>query len=439
MTFYENVKSLLLRKIKDMANTPQIFANNPIADFTRKRKIDFENLIRSVISMEGGTVKHELLKYFDFDTDTLTPSAYYQQRCKIHPDTFPFLFRQFLACFPGKLYRGKYQLIANDGSEFYIPRNPKDLDSYCPPSGRSERGFNLIHVMAAFDITNRLFLDAIIQPGNKKNEFRALCDLMDRNNYRNGCPIFIADRGCASYNVFAHALENNVFFLIRAKDINVKRILAVDVLPDSLDTNVDIILSRSQAKKSRKRPDLAHLYRYIASNVDFDYIAPASGVEYHMSLRIVRFEVAEDSFVNVISNLPASEFTTEVIKELYWCRWSIENSFRDLKYAIGAVNFHSINRELINQEIWARLILYNFCSIISAHVLIANKFTKHSYQVNFSMAIKICHHFLRIAQGRDPPNILRLISRCTLPIRPGRSFHRHNRIRRPPSFLYRFS
>ena len=31
--------------------------------------------------------------------------------------------------------------------------------------------------------------------------------------------IFIADRGYESYNSFAHAIENNVYFLIRGKDI----------------------------------------------------------------------------------------------------------------------------------------------------------------------------------------------------------------------------
>jgi len=47
------------------------------------------------------------------------------------------------------------------------------------------------------------------------------------------------------------------------------------------------------------------------------------------------------------------------------------------------MNFSS-GRELISQEIWARLILYNFCSIITACAVIEQKNTKYSYQVNFS-------------------------------------------------------
>ncbi len=40
-----------------------------------------------------------------------------------------------------------------------------------------------------------------------------------------------------AYNVFAHAIENKVDFLIRAKDLNVQRFLGVETLPDKLDTN----------------------------------------------------------------------------------------------------------------------------------------------------------------------------------------------------------
>ena len=50
----------------------------------------------------------------------------------------------------------------------------------------------------------------------------------------------------------------------------------------------------------------------------------------------------------------------EEIKELYHKRWGIETSFRELKYAIGLSALHSKKRESIKQEIYARLLLYNF-------------------------------------------------------------------------------
>ena len=53
-------------------------------------------------------------------------------------------------------------------------------------------------------------------------------------------------------------------------------------------------------------------------------------------------------------------------------------------------------------EIWARLILYNFCSIITAHVVIEqkDKERKHAYQVNYTIAYQACHYFLGLPDGQ---------------------------------------
>jgi len=71
------------------------------------------------------------------------------------------------------------------------------------------------------------------------------------------------------------------------------------------------------------------------------------------------------------------------IKEIYALRWGIETSFRELKYAIGLSNFHAKKVAYIKQEIFARLTLYNLCQAITTKVVINNKKTKYSYQVNF--------------------------------------------------------
>jgi hypothetical protein len=61
-----------------------------------------------------------------------------------------------------------------------------------------------------------------------------------------------------------------VFFLVRAKDVNVGRLLNLKVLPDNLDNDVEIILTRTQSKKKRKHPELNEQYRYISSETSFD-------------------------------------------------------------------------------------------------------------------------------------------------------------------------
>jgi hypothetical protein len=106
MNYANQVKETLLNDISDMAKVPWLFSTNPQSDFTRVRKLDFSSLLHLCICMEGGTLKHELLKYFSYDERTLSNSAFYQQRCKLLPETFPFLLQQFNTHYPFSYYKG---------------------------------------------------------------------------------------------------------------------------------------------------------------------------------------------------------------------------------------------------------------------------------------------------------------------------------------------
>ncbi|MCI8635730.1 MAG: transposase [Eubacterium sp.] len=112
----------------------------------------------------------------------------------------------------------------------------------------------------------------------------------------------------------------------------------------------------------------------------------------------------------IIRILPENEFHAEEIKEIYHLRWGIETSFCTLKHTIAAVNFHAKSRQMITHEIWARLILFNFCSYIKGQVTFEKQKRKHIHQVDFSIAFKTCRHFLRLHSGEKPPDVEGLIT-----------------------------
>lgn len=131
MIFAEHVKNNLLSLIQQMAAVPWLFSKNSTADFSRSRKLDFAATIQFILSMESGSLKKELLDYFQFSVDTPSASAFSQQRSKLLLEAFQFSFYEFNSLFPfQKNYKG-YQLVACDGSK--LPNNSViEIDSCSP-------------------------------------------------------------------------------------------------------------------------------------------------------------------------------------------------------------------------------------------------------------------------------------------------------------------
>lgn len=432
MIFAEHVKNNLLSLIQQMATVPWLFSKNPSADFSRSRKLDFASTIQFILSMESSSLKKELLDYFQFSVNTPSASAFSQQRSKLLLETFRFLFYEFNSLFPfQKNYHG-YQLLACDGSDLNIARNPKDTDTYFQ-SLPTDKGFNQLHLNALYDLCEKRYTDVVIQPARKENESLAMIQMIDRCVGQKKT-IFIADRGYETYNIFAHIQEKEMYYLIRVKDGGRGGMTGSFELPNekAFDHAMQLTLTRKQTKEVKANPKR---YKTLPKTSHFDYLDLQDRKFYTLNFRVVRFAISEDSYECIITNLPKEEFPTEEIKKLYAMRWGIETSFRELKYAIGLSCFHSKKVEYIIQEIYARLVLYNYCEIITMNIVIHQKDTKHIYQMNYTIAIHICRYFLR--NDISPPNVEKLIQKNLLPVRPGRSDPRKVRPKSAVSFLYR--
>lgn len=428
------VKDNLSEIISKMTAEPKLFVKNPYVDFTRKRKLSFETVINLTLSMGGNSLTSELMEYFDYDVDMASSSAFIQQRSKLSPFAFEFLFNEFTYSFQDlKTYEG-YRLLAVDGSDLNICHNPNDADTYFQ-SMPDSKGFNQLHLNAMYDLCNKLYVDVCIQPGKKVNEYRALTDMTDRSNI-SGDVIVIADRGYESYNVFAHIEKKGWYYAVRVKDIMSNGILSALQLPneDEFDVNISIILTRKQTNETKSNPET---YKFISKASTFDYLDLKINKFYPITFRVVRFKITDDTYETIITNLDSEKYTPEKIKELYHLRWGIETSFRELKYAIGLTSFHSKKVEHITQEIYARLTMYNFCELITMHVVIQQKDTKHCYQVNFTRAIQVCKHYFKYQSNISPPDVEALIRKNILPIREGRKDPRKVKAKAVVSFLYR--
>ena len=363
------IKANLDKAIEDLAASPEIFSKNPKSDFTRSRKLPVSDVPRFPILMERDSADMELLKYFNYGLDsTPAQSAYIQQRSKLIPGTFKMLLDRFNGTIRTAAYQGKYILYGVDGSGFNIAYNPDDPDTFNPPSSKSKPGNNEIHVVASYRLTDHIFTDAVIQPCRKKNGHSAVCGLTGNCLPEDGIPVFIADRGFPSFNMFAHAKEKGVKFLVRTKDLYIKRLL-VDGFPagqEEFDLTVERIVTRSHAKKTVPIRRLLKCTGMSDRNTKFDYMEPGSSDEYPLTLRVARINIAGGRYENLITNLPADEFDTKALRALYYIRWGLETASRYLEHAVGAQDFHCKSFENVTHEVWARLILFNCRSAITA-------------------------------------------------------------------------
>jgi len=400
MSFAQEVKDKLLSLIQEMGTAPWLFSKNPESDFSRTRKLCFESTIRFILSMESGSLQKELLEYCDFSQNTPSVSAFSQQRNKLLPETFEFLFQDFNHSFPCENSYKEYRLLACDGSDLNIAHNPKDAETYFQ-NQPTDKGFNQVHLNALYDVCNKRYVDAVIQPARKENESSAMINMID-NYSGEEKSIFIADRGYETYNIFAHVQEKGMYYLVRVKDGGNGSMVGSFNLPDKdqFDHEMHLILTRKQTNQVKESPQL---YKIISNKRSFDYLDLAINKFYPLDFRVVRFPISDNTYECIITNLPKETFPMEEIKKIYGMRWGIETSFRELKYVIGLSCFHSKKVDYIIQEIFARLILYNYCEIITMNVIIHQKDTKHMYQMNYTMAIHICRYFLR--NDSSPPDL----------------------------------
>ena len=428
----KQAKRLLSSAISEVTRTPQLYCIDPKRDFTRTRKITMKTILEGTINMEGRSLPNELTDMFN-NVDAPTVSAFVQQRDKVKPEAFEAIFNKFTSGIGTN--QGEMAILAVDGSDVRLPDNPNDKSTYLPGS-KTQLPYNCLHINALYDLNRNIYHSVIIQDGAHRDEHIALQQLVDSSEISKA--LVIADRGYESYNSMAHIQEKGWFFLIRIKD-GKHGIKAGFDLPDkdSFDLDIELNLTRKQTNDVKALIKDRNHYRYLVHSSPFDYLPLHSRksdplVFYTLKFRIVRFKISADTYETVITNLSSGKYPPEILKKLYASRWGIETSFRDLKYTIGLLKYHSKKTACIRQEIFARLTLYNFVEVITSHVAISKKQRKYTYKCNFSAATHVCRLFLRGLTS--PPYVESAIALNLVPIRPYRERGRF----RTESVLQRF-
>lgn len=434
MNKFNSIKKQLYFCIQSMEASSSLFVVDSERDFTRRRKHLFGNTMLNVILLEAGSLKDELLTLFGHTLNAPTVSSFVQARDKIRPDAFYTLFKRFNSKTHATILHKGFRLLAIDGSVLPISNAIQDKETTVMKQNQTDVPFSAYHINTSYDLLEHTYDDVLIQGQAQMNENGAFNHIVDR--YHGPKAIFIGDRGFESFNSFVKVDKSKNKFLIRVKDIHSKTSILRSLGPfedKEFDVSVKRILTYRQTKEIKEHPEI---YKFVPKNQRFEYFD--DNPYYQFDCRVVRFKISEDTYESIMTNLDEDEFSLEEIKELYHMRWGIETAYREIKYALDLNTLHSKKRNLIQQEIYAKLLLYNFCRRITREVNIKEKKRKFEYQLNFVRAYHIIRHFLKEKSRKIPPHIESMIAKEILPIRRNRQNQRKVKPKSPVSFNYRY-
>lgn len=425
-----NWKKSLLESIDKLQENRNAYFEKPNTAFSRTQKISLRDTVLFPMVADNDTTPIELLDYFQGDK-LPSQAAMSYRRDLLKPSAYKAVFDDFTAKTPQKkTFRGMH-VIACDGTRLNTPYNPKDPDSLVSCiEGR--KAFNQYHLITCYDVLNEVFTDAAIQGYFSMNEKLAFCTMLDRYR-KDQNSLFVADRGFASYNVVAHALNNGHRFLIRLTVPMAQNIFRdthrIDC-SNEFDVEDTFYIGRVKNKASK----CLRNYHYMGASRSYDGIPAGCKNIDSFHVRLAKIALTDGKEEYLLTNLPKKDISLSELKDLYRIRWGIETSYRYLKYASGLVHMHSIKPKFIFQEIYAKLTLYNFCTAVKQCMNIKDSHSqKYKYAIEKTYLIKCCIRFLKDMLN----DVIKHAEKRKVPVRAGRKFDRNLRRQHADTLQYR--
>ena len=435
----ERVAHALAEAIGRVAADREACARDPARDFLRERKLGLLRLLLLLVTWGQDTVGGELAAMFGWDGEAPSPSALTQQWKKLSDSAMPRLLRTFLSMFEPVPHMGRYWLLAADGTELQLL--PGTGGDRCRVSnGRGGGRHWEMHVTCAFDVVRRVFVDAVFQGGAEEDEPGALAELAARTRAPGGLvPLWVADRGFCGWNAIERLQASGARFCLRARDSWAEA--AVGWAPSGeFDLEVLRFLTRTRSAGGRSRPREPWLYRVLYADRRLDALPPRSPGEVGVRLRVVRLRppcrdgdgARGDRWLNLVTNVPASELDTAALAAVYATRWSEETGFALLKNTVGMRDPRTRDWSRAVQEVWGRLVLCDACSLGVAGVPEPAPGPSHARATDRSDAFKAFMAMLRHMVRRAAFDVEAYAARRSHSVRPGRSHPRRKRPKSPP-------
>jgi len=328
-------------------------------DFTRNRKMPFNQLVLFMLNMIKGSIQTCLDAFFEKvgKEDThMAQQSFSEARDKIKWQAFRELFRIIV----NLVYTGYYEkwhgyrLSAIDGSKIQMPDDIK-LKEYFGTVGRGDIA-TTAQGSALYDVLNNILIDTQIEPITTDERTLAMQhieELCRLPSFDKECILF--DRGYASFELIEIMKDRKISFVMR---IRRKFNLTIDQLEIGDHT---VILQKDGHKD--------------------------------IVVRAVKFALSSGEAETLITDITDKRMGITSFKALYFRRWPIETKYDEIKNKLAVENFSGRTINAVKQDFFITMYMSNVAAVAcweaqsDVDEVRELKDNKYNYHVNVSHAI----------------------------------------------------
>lgn len=394
--------------------------------FTRKRKLNFPELILFQLNAGKRSLQNELDDYLNLlkKKTSYTKQAYSESRQKILPETFKELNEiLILNYYKSNEYRRhkKYRILAIDGSTLRLPNTLKLKEEFGIITSQSTKTLAASGISVLYDVENHLIIDSTIESYFSSERKMAIKHMEKLKDFKSKSKdinkeLIIFDRGYPSLDLIMNLLEKNINFLMRVSNRFLKEV--------------------NEFRKTIKQEEILEI---AISKQRLRTIKTVKIKENIRNIKIRALKIKLDSGeeeILITSLMDDKDFSYKEFKELYFKRWGIEENYDILKNIIEVEDFTGITPIAIKQDFYGSVIIKNIIELFQkiAQTKVDkdnnNKNRKYKYQVNQNLSFgKYKNNIIFILymnkKMKEKIEILIYeIAKNITPIREGRSFLR---------------
>jgi len=376
--------------------------------FSRERKIPLPDLLRLTFNKQGKTTSFEIRDYEinkkGGHAVNYTDEAYLKQRRILNPDVFKEANYVYLNSFYNEdksIIRTKgYILSAIDGSKEEVPNTPENRAHFGYQKTQNERQPARAMFSSIYDVNNKFYIDVTIDKYTSseielaKENIKAALKIIGTEKL-----LIIFDRGYPSLEFFFWLEKHHIKFIMRlkAKDYKIEKSKMI-----SDDEQVEIIHTYSREHIIRKKyPEIYDEWMALGKT----------------TVRFTKVDFNKEKDNYLVSNLSKDEFNNTELKEIYYLRWGIEESYNSIKNKLKIESYTGNLPVFVYQDIYAQTVVYNQIQDLlrlsnqELSKLNRGKKLKNEVKVNENKAIGLFkEQFIRIMiNGDDEGDYERLI------------------------------